>query len=96
MIGGMLLRQSWEEPPLQVHIIRGTNPPLCVLRKRMPTAGAGEPQADEDAVEAAKAAKEEYNRTLQEQEISLQQRHTDKMQVCPLADVHAAQPSMRW
>eukprot|EP00891_Asterochloris_glomerata_P007060 jgi/Astpho2/7060/Aster-x0303 len=47
--------------------------------------GAGEPQADEDAVEAAKAAKEEYNRTLQEQEISLQQRHTDKMQgLCAL------------
>ena len=64
----------------------------------MSTAGTEKPQAeeDEDAVEAAKAAKEEYNRTLQEQETSLQQEHTEKMQVRPAADAHAAQPSMRW
>ena len=64
----------------------------------MPTADTGEPPAEEgeDAVEATKAAKEEYNRTVQEQEISLQQRQTDRMQVQLLAVEHAAEPSMRW
>ena len=66
---------------------RRHNPLLyfSILQQCLSTAGTGEPQAeeDEDAVEAAKAAKEEYNRMLQEQETSLQQRHTDKMQVRP-------------
>ena len=86
----MLLMQGWEEPPLQVHVLRGAALPFCADNSAVPSAGTGEAQAEqgEDTVEAAKAAKEEYNRTLQEQEASLQQRHTDKMQVRPSADVH--------
>ena len=85
MSWGLLLTQSWGEHPVQVHVFRGATIPCWILQQCLSTAGTGEPQAeeDEDAVEAAKAAKEEYNRMLQEQETSLQQRHTDKMQVRP-------------